>query len=117
MDAIVAERKRREAEVFASGTSIPNWIPHSDHFMAGLLFLQAFNKKNETDPVYLLKFAQWVSQLPNTDFQSRYKSIMEGVDKIVQGEATNYGYSHPRFFKTQPEYDVKLRPTVTVNPI
>jgi len=115
MDAVEAERKRREAEAFASGTSIPNWIPHSDHFMAGLLFLQAFNKKKETNPAYLLKFALWVSQPANTDFQSRYKNIIDGVDEIVQGEAAKYGYSHPRFFKTQPEYDDKLRPTVTVN--
>jgi hypothetical protein len=71
----------------------------------------------ETNPAYLLKFAQWISQPANTGFQSRYKSIMKGVDKIVQGEVKNYGYSHPRFFKTQPEYDGKLRLTVTVNPI
>jgi hypothetical protein len=117
LDAIEVERKRREAAALAAGKPIPNWIPHSDHFMAGLLFGQAFNKKKKSDPAYLLKFAQWASQPANADFQSRYGSIMEEADKIVEGEATKYGYSHPRFFKTQPEYDNKLRPIVKVNPI
>ncbi|MDO8142397.1 MAG: AIPR family protein [Candidatus Brocadiales bacterium] len=117
MDAVEIERKRREAESFVSGISIPNWIPHSDHFMTGLLFWQAFNKEKAADPDYLLKFADWVSQPSNTDLQSRYKSIMDEVDKIVVSEAQNYGYSHPWFFKTQPVYDIRLRPIVTINPI
>jgi len=112
MEAIVKERKRREAEALAAGAQIPSWIPHSDHFMAGLLFWQAFNQKNISDPAYLQKFIDWISKPDNKDFQARYKVIMDIVHKVVKNEEKKYGYSHPRFFKTQPEYDTKLRPIV-----
>ncbi|MDO8546078.1 MAG: AIPR family protein [Nitrospirales bacterium] len=117
IDAIEAERKRLEAEALANKTILPSWIPHSDHFMAGLIFWEAFNKKKEADPAYLLKFSAGFAQPANKDFRARYKRIMRSVDKVVKKESTKYGYSHPRFFKTQPEYDNKLRPLITVNAI
>lgn len=117
MDATEAERKRREAEALAAGVQIPSWMPHSDHFMAALLFHQAFDKKKIGDPAYLLKFAGWISQPGNNDFQARYKTIMDIVDKISKAAEKQYGYSHPRFFKTQPEYDDKLKPKVAEKPI
>lgn len=117
MDATIAERKRREAEALAAGGQISSWIPHSDHFMAGLLFRQAFNNEKVADPLYLLKFAQWVSQSGNTDFQARYKGIMDIVDNVVKKEEKTYGYSHPRFFKTQPQYDDKLKTKINENAI
>jgi hypothetical protein len=109
MDAIQTERKRLEDKANSTTKQIPSWVPHSDHFMAGLLFLQTFDLKKQYDPKYLMKFADWVSKSGNTDFQARYKNIMEIVDKIVQVEEKAYGYSHPRFFKTQPEYDGKVK--------
>lgn len=115
--AIEGERKRREAEALAAGGQIPSWIPHSDHFMAGLLFFQAFDKKKVADPAYLIRFGEWVSKTGNKDFQARYQGIIEAVDAVVKSQETQYGYSHPRFFKTQPEYDEKLRPKVSANPI
>ena len=117
MDAIEAERKRREVEAFAAGRQIPSWVPHSDHFMAVLFFCESFNKTKVADPKYLLKFAQWVSKQGNKDFQTRYKGLMDIVDKVVNTEESRYGYSHPRFFKTQPEYDDKLKPKITLNTI
>lgn len=115
IEAIEGERKRREAEALAKGIQIPSWIPHSDHFMAGLLFSQAFDRKNIADPKYLLKFANWISQTENKDFQGRYKGIMTIVDNVVKDAEKQYGYSHPRFFKTQPEYDDKLKPKIVEN--
>jgi len=117
IEAIVSERKRLEAEAVATDTQIQNWIPHSDYFMAGLLFWQAFNKKKFADPLYLNKFTQWVSQTGNKDFKNRYKAIMTTVNDVVSKEEEKYGYSHPRFFKTQPEYDDKLKPKIAENPI
>ena len=116
MEAVERERKRREAEALADGAQIPSWIPHSDHFMAGLLFAQAFNERRTTDADYLLKFADWVSQRGNKDFRRRYKQIMGIVNRVVKAAEKQYGYSHPRFFKTQPEYDNKLKPKVTEDP-
>jgi len=85
--------------------------------MAALLFHQAFNIKKIGDPAYLLKFAGWISQSGNKAFQSRYKTIMDIVDKISKAAERQYGYSHPRFFKTQLEYDDKLKPKVAEKPI
>lgn len=117
LDAIEGERKRREAKALISGIQIPSWIPHSDHFMAGLLFLQAFNKRKVSNPSYLVQFADWVSKPGNKDFQVRYKQIIRIVDSVVRVQEKQYGYSHPRFFKTQPEYDDKLKQKVSENPI
>ena len=116
LEATEGERKRREAEALTARVQIPSWIPHSDHFMAGLLFCQAFDKKKVADPAYLIKFADWVSKAGNKDFQARYKRIIDVVDSVVSVQEKQYGYSHPRFFKTQPEYDEKLKPKVSENP-
>ena len=117
MDAVEAERKRREAAAQATGKPIPGWIPHSDHFMAGLVFRNSFNKRKATDPKYLLRYAQWIRQPANRDLQRRYKSIMDAVDRACRVAEKQYGYSHPRFFKTQPEYDEKLKTLVPEDPI
>lgn len=116
MDAVEVERKRREAEALAANEQIASWLPHSDHFIAGLLFKQACDSKKSSDPSYLLKFAAWISQSGNTEFQTRYKYIIDTVDTVVKLEEKAYGYSHPRFFKTQPEYDNKLKPKIKENP-
>jgi hypothetical protein len=117
MDAIESERKRREALASTAGIQIPSWIPHSDHFMAALVFHQAFDQNKANDPGYLLKYADWISQPGNKDFQGRYQSIMEIVDKILKSAENQYGYSHPRFFKTQVEYDEKLKPKIPQKPV
>ena len=116
MEAVERERKRREAEALADGAQIPSWIPHSDHFMAGLLFAQAFNERRTTDPTICSSLQTGCRREVTRNSRRRYKQIMGIVNRVVKAAEKQYGYSHPRFFKTQPEYDNKLKPKVTEDP-
>ena len=92
---------------------IPIWLPHSDYFISSMFYLNQFNEKRIDDKKYLLQFSEWIKDYKSNELYKLYKKIITKVGKVVKKYETQYGFSHPTFFKTQNEYDSKLKPIVT----
>jgi hypothetical protein len=93
-------------------SNIPIWLPHSDTFLSSLFYLNQFNETKINDKKYLNSFTKWLNELNGDELFNIYKSIVTNVDTIVKKYETQYGFSYPTFFKTQNEYNTKLKPII-----
>jgi hypothetical protein len=106
-------RLRLETELTDQHKNIPGWLLHSDFFMTGLFAFATFDEIKKRDKNYLMKYSEWVKTVGNQEVYGLYIDLINEVDKVVKKHENTYGYSHPKFFKTQIEYDKKLKPIVT----
>jgi len=106
MRAITRFRTRIEN----SAIKAPNWLPHADFFLSALFFVVKFDQFKLTDKKYLLSFNKWISSTTNDQAYSSFTKLTKHIDKIVSKNEFSYGYNHPKFFKTQAEYDKWFRP-------
>jgi len=91
----------------------PSWLPHSDFFIAALFYFRTFNKTKIFDKEYLDHFIEWLDDFKLNEFDKIYEKFIGSIDIVVKKNETKYGYSHPRFFKTQIEYTSQLKPKFT----
>ncbi len=116
MRSIPKLRERLENSLASQDSPIPAWLLHSDSFMAAMFWMVTGDQGKTVDKDYLLKYAGWVQQVADAEVQAVYKDQVGAVDTIVKKNEMVYGYSHPRFFKTQAEYEKQLRPIATKRP-
>ncbi len=82
----------------------PIWLPHADYFIAALIGYRHFNLSYVNDQSYLERFASWLKSDENT-LKESYKYLIEILYRTIEGKENQYGYSHPKFFKNQSEYN------------
>lgn len=105
MRSIPKFRKRLEK----SDLDAPAWLPHSDFFLAALFYVMAFDLTRTRDKNYLGKFTNWLTTGLTGEPFKLYKSLVKKTRKIVAKHENAYGYSHPKFFKTQINYESSLK--------
>ena len=93
-------------------TGIPIWLPHSDYFLSSMFYLNQFNESEVNNKDYLMQFSDWIKDNKSDELYEIYKDLITQVGNEVKKYENRYGFSHPTFFKTQNEYDSKLRPIV-----
>ena len=83
----------------------PIWLPHADYSLAALFFHRCFDQSRRDDLGYL----RWFRNLVETDeagsFRETYKYLVGWIDKRVKTREGEYGFSYPKFFKNQSEYN------------
>ncbi len=109
-----AIRKMR-AQMEISSQACASWLPHSDFFLSALFFRVFFPHGKLRDEEYLRAFSVWLSD-ERRPFKC-YQSLVRNVAKIVRKHEKAYGYSHPKFFKTQVEYDSSVKNAVAKKPL
>jgi len=82
----------------------PIWLPHADHFLAALIAHRYFDQHREHDLAYVGCFLKWIES-DDESLREAYKYLVGRVDEVVRGKEKEYGYSHPKFFKSQTEYN------------
>jgi len=90
----------------------PVWLPHSDYFLAALVACRCFNPAYRYDLDYLMQFTGWIKS--GGSLKEVYKDLIKEIDGVVRGREEEYGYSHPKFFKSQSEYN-SLRQEINVD--
>jgi hypothetical protein len=83
--------------------NLPVWLPHADYFLAALIAYRFFNPNFRYDLEYLKQFKEWVES-GEESFKEDYAYLIERIGEVVRGKEQEYGYSHPKFFKSQSEY-------------
>jgi hypothetical protein len=96
-----------------SATEAPIWLPHADFFLSALFFIVNFDQSKVNDKKYLLSFNKWISSSTNNQAYRSFIKLIEHIKSIVSENESSYGYSHPKFFKTQVEYEKWFRPLST----
>jgi hypothetical protein len=99
-----------------STTQAPIWLPHSDFFLAALFYQIYFDPTKVTDHQYLHEFDNWIKADPKGEPFKLYKALVKRVNRTVSKHEKAYGYSHPKFFKTQIEYEVSLKNAIDKKP-
>lgn len=115
MNSIPKLRSRLEAKLTDQGADIPGWLLHSDFFMAGLFYLLTFDETLKYDKSYLIQYSEWIKNIDKKELDYFYADLIKAVDVVVKDNEKVYGYSHPKFFKTQIEYDKKLKHIIKKN--
>lgn len=82
----------------------PVWLPHADHFLAALIGHRFFDMDSVSDLSYIERFLKWVEG-GEESFREAYRFLIGQIGKVVQEREKDYGYSHPKFFKSQSEYN------------
>lgn len=112
MNIIPKLRSRLEAKFIDQHADIPSWLLHSDFFISGLFYLLTFDETMKRDKDYLFKYTESLKAVGNHELDGQYADLIKAVDIVVRENEKTYGYSHPKFFKTQVEYDKKLKPII-----
>jgi hypothetical protein len=112
MKNIPKVRLRLESKLSEEGSNIPGWLLHSDFFMAGLFSFATFHDNKKRDKDYLQKYTEWIKKIGDPEIDGLYGDMVTEVDTVVRDNEKTYGYSHPKFFKTQIEYAKKLKPII-----
>lgn len=95
-----------------SSKKAPRWLPHSDFFLAALFYRVSYDVTKVCDKQYLIDFTNWMTSGGKDEPFKLYQTLVRKVDKIVARKEKAYGYSHPKFFKTQAEYEASLKTTI-----
>ena len=82
----------------------PVWLPHADYFLAALIGHRFFATDLKSDLGYVDRFWKWVEGEENS-FGEAYGFLIQQIGEVVQEREKDYGYSHPKFFKSQSEYN------------
>ncbi|GEM_PF-1941189 len=82
----------------------PMWLPHGDYFLAALFFHKFFDRSRIGDLEYLKRFKDLVEKDSTGRFREAYISLLAWVDEKVKTHEKEYGFSYPKFFKSQSEY-------------
>lgn len=85
-------------------TMPPMWLPHGDFFLAALFFYKFFDRSRINDLGYLSKFKNMVDSDTAGRFREAYISLLAWVDEKVKAHEKEYGFSYPKYFKSQLEY-------------
>ena len=111
---IMAVSLMRTIQIFRSRientpSQAPAWLPHSDFFLAALFYQLYFDGKKARDKTYLEEFSKWLISDDNNEPFKFYQKLIKKANRVVAKKEKVYGYSHPKFFKTQVEYVSSLK--------
>jgi len=86
----------------------PAWLPHADYFLAGLIAHRFFDPACRADLDYVNGFLQWIRS-DNESLKQAYSYLINQIERAVEQREEEYGYSHPKFFKSQGEYNLLIQ--------
>lgn len=92
------------SEWLPEGEDSPVWLPHADHFLTALIAHRFFNMDLRHDMGYIEQFWKWIES-EEESFKEAYRFLIEQIGRVVEAREKDYGYSHPKFFKSQSEYN------------
>ena len=115
--ALMRTVKKFRSKIEETPSIAPAWLPHSDFFLAALFFQLYFDIKKVRDKTYLSKFSKWLISDDNHGEPFKYyEKTIKRVNKVVVKKEKVYGYSHPKYFKTQIEYESSLKKAFSKTP-
>jgi hypothetical protein len=95
---------QNRSEWLSEAEGSPVWLPHADHFLTALIAHRFFNMNLRLDMDYVERFWKWVES-EEESFREAYRFLIGEIGRTVKKREKDYGYSHPKFFKSQSEYN------------